>query len=194
MNRPMEELLNAESWTLRAGTAASDDFDELVRRQQRRIYRVLYAMLRDHDAAETLTQDAFLRAYRRRRDYRGEGSVEGWLLRIAVNLARDHLRSRRTGFWTRLFRGEPAQAAAERAADERAGPERVLLGREQAGLVWQAIEELSPQQRAVFVMRFVEEMSLDEIARATGLRVGTVKVHLFRAVSVMRLRLKGRQR
>ena len=195
MNRPMEELLNAEGWTARAGTAAAaDDFDALVRQQQRRIYRVLYAMLRDVDAAETLTQDTFLRAYQRRRDYRGEGSVEGWLLRIGVNLARDYLRSRRAGFWTRLFRGEAAEAAEATAADERAGPERVLLGREQAGMVWQVAEELSPQQRAVFVLRFVEEMSLEEIARATGLRVGTVKVHLFRAVSVMRQRLKGVER
>src|SRR5215831_13764734 len=121
MNRPMEELLNAEGWTARAGTAAAaDDFDTLVRQQQRRIYRVVYAMLHDVDAAETLTQDTFLRAYQRRRDYRGEGSVEGWLLRIGVNLARDYLRSRRAGFWTRLFRGEAAEAAEATAPDERA--------------------------------------------------------------------------
>jgi RNA polymerase sigma-70 factor (ECF subfamily) len=53
------------------------------------------------------------------------------------------------------------------------------------------VEKLSPQQREVFILRFVEEMSLEEIAAATSLKVGTVKTHLFRAVHAMRQRLKG---
>ncbi len=190
MNRQMEELLSAEGWAVRA--TAADDFDAVVRQHQRKVFRVLLAMLRDEEAAETLTQETFLRAYRKRGDFRGEGSIDGWLMRIAVNLGRDHIRSRRAGFWKRLLGGEQAEAAAEIAADPQAGPERILLAREQANAVWQIAEELSPQQRAVFTLRFVEEMPLDEIARATGLRVGTVKAHLSRAVTKLRERLKSK--
>jgi RNA polymerase sigma-70 factor (ECF subfamily) len=67
----------------------------------------------------------------------------------------------------------------------------VLLGREEVASVWSVVEKLSPQQREVFILRFVEEMSLEEIAAATSLKVGTVKTHLFRAVHAIRQRLKG---
>jgi RNA polymerase sigma-70 factor, ECF subfamily len=189
MDRQMEELLSAEEWPVRAGDAA-DDFDALVRQHQRRIFRLLMSMLRDEEAAETLTQETFLRAYSKRGDFRGDGSMEGWLMRIAVNLARDHIRSRRAGFWRRLLGGEPAQLAAEMAADPQPSAERVLLAREQAAAVWQIADELSPQQRAIFALRFVDEMPLEEIARTMGLRVGTVKAHLSRAVTKLRERLK----
>ena len=193
MNRQMEELVSADGWAVRAGEPAADDFDAIVRLHQRRIFRLLMAMLRDEEAAETLTQETFLRAYRKRADFRGEGRIDGWLMRIAVNLGRDHVRSRRSGFWKRLLGGEPAELAAETAADPQPGPERILLAREQAQAVWQIAEELSPQQRAIFALRFVDEMPLDDIARTMGVRVGTVKAHLSRAVTKLREKLKERQ-
>jgi RNA polymerase sigma-70 factor (ECF subfamily) len=194
MNRDMEELLSADGLALRAGEPAADDFDAVVRQHQRRVFRLLLAMLRDQEAAETLTQETFLRAYRKRGDFRGEGSLEGWLLRIAVNLGRDHIRSRRAGFWKRLLGGEPAELAAQAAPDPQPGPERILLAREQAQAVWQIAGELSPQQRAIFALRFVDEMPLDDIARTLGLRTGTVKAHLSRAVTKLRQRLKEQRK
>jgi RNA polymerase sigma-70 factor (ECF subfamily) len=191
MDRQMEELLSAEGWPVE-GASAVDDFDAFVRQHQRRIFRLLLAMLRDEDAAETLTQETFLRAYRKRGDFRAEGSAEGWLIRIAVNLGRDHIRSRRAGFWKRLLGGETAEIAAETASDRQPSAERVLLAREQAQAVWQIAEELSPQQRAIFALRFVDEMPLEEIAKSMGLSVGTVKAHLSRAVTKLRQRLKER--
>ena len=188
MDRQMEELLSAEGWAARAGEPAADDFDAIVRLHQRRIFRLLLAMLRDEDVAETLTQETFLRAYRKRADFRGEGRLDGWLMRIAVNLGRDHIRSRRHGFWKRLLGGEPADL--EMAADPQPSPERILLAREQANAVWQIAEELSPQQRAIFALRFVDEMPLEDIAKTMGLRTGTVKAHLSRAVTKLRERLK----
>ena len=66
------------------GMTALDDFTPLVRSHQRRIYRALLGMVRDPDAAETLTQECFLKAYQRRASFRGEASVGVWLLKIAV--------------------------------------------------------------------------------------------------------------
>ncbi len=166
------------------------DFNDLVVEHQRRVYRVLLAILRDPDAAETLTQECFLRAYNGLRDFRGDASVATWLVRIAVNLARDHMRSRRVSFWRRLVAGtEEADAATAAQADWRPSPERDLVAREQLAAVWSAAQTLPQQQRTVFVLRFVEDMSLEEIAVATSLRVGTVKAHLFRAVAAVRLKV-----
>lgn len=177
-----------------------EDFDAVVTAHQQRIYRVLLGMLRDPDAAETLAQECFLRAYKRRASYRGEASVATWLVGIAVNLARDHVRSRRAGFWRKLFARGPRSNrdgrdaggvdVGEFVADRRATPEQELLAHEGAQVVWRAAEGLPAKQRAVFLLRFVEEMSLEEIARALGVRTGTVKSHLARAVSAMRQALK----
>jgi RNA polymerase sigma-70 factor (ECF subfamily) len=174
------------------GMTALDDFTPLVQSHQRRIYRVLLGMVRDPDAAQNLTQECFLKAYQRRASFRGEANVGVWLLKIAVNLARDHRRSRLREFWLRFSSSsEEVEDLGQRLPDPHASQERVLVGREEVASVWSVVEKLSPQQREVFILRFVEEMSLEEIAAATSLKVGTVKTHLFRAVHAMRQRLKG---
>ncbi|HTC94857.1 MAG TPA: sigma-70 family RNA polymerase sigma factor [Terriglobales bacterium] len=168
-----------------------EEFEEIVRLNQRRIYGVLLGMMRDGDLADTLTQECFLRAYKHRSRFRGEAKVGTWLFRIAINLARDHLRNRRLAFWKK-FSGseESALSMAEAVPDERATPERRLLAQEQLGKVWHALDELPARQREVFLLRFMEEMSVEEIAGATELRPGTVKAHLFRAMSTIRRRVK----
>jgi len=79
-----------------------DDFDQVVREHQKRVYRVVFLLVRDADVADTVTQECFLRAYSSRERFRGECSISTWLLRIAVNLARDHAKNRRASFWKRL--------------------------------------------------------------------------------------------
>ena len=172
---------------------AREEFEVIVRTHQQRIYRVLLGLLRDPEAADTLTQECFLRAYRNRKTFRGEASVGTWLVRIAVNLARDHGRSRKIAFWRRLLgeaKPEEAASEADQMADPRASPERTLAAREELQAVWLAVDTLSPQQRAAFVLRFVEEMTLEEVAAAMALEVGTVKAHLARAVGAVRKRVK----
>ncbi len=175
---------------------AADEFDEIVRAHQRRIYRVLLGLVRDPDAAATLTQECFLRAYRNRRSFRGEASVGTWLMRIAVNLATDHGRNRRSAFWRRLFAAAKpggavaAAPTADELADPRASPERQLAVHEQLQAVWSAVKGLSAQQRTAFVLRFAEEMTLKETAQAMSLEVGTVKAHLARALGALRKQLK----
>jgi RNA polymerase sigma-70 factor (ECF subfamily) len=177
-------------------TIRPEDFETLVSLHQRRIYRVLLGQLRDPDAAATLTQECFLRAYRNRESFRGEASVTTWLIRIALNLAKDHARSRRQSFWKRLFGGSEDEweevAATIPAPDTSA--EKLLLAREEVAQVMRAVETLSPQQRAVFTLRFVEEMTIDEIAEATELKSGTVKAHLSRALAAVRKTVKEGQR
>ena len=168
-----------------------EEFDEIVRLNQRRIYRVLLGIMRDSDLADTLTQECFLRAYKNRNRFRGEAKVATWLFRIAINLARDHMRNRRLAFWKKFCGGEEFDLnLAETLPDERATPERRLMAQEQLRRVWRLLDELPLRQREVFFLRFLEEMSIEEIAGATELRPGTVKVHLSRAMNTVRRRVK----
>jgi RNA polymerase sigma-70 factor (ECF subfamily) len=170
------------------------DFDGLVRNEQRRVYRLLMATLHDPEAADTLTQDCFVKVFENRRRFRGECSVRTWVLRIAVNLARDYSRNRRSQFWRRLFQWNPEPEGIGEIADPGASPERALAAREQLAGVWADMESLSAQQRVVFTLRFVDDMSIEQIAEATSLRPGTVKSHLSRAISAIRRRTKERQK
>jgi RNA polymerase sigma-70 factor (ECF subfamily) len=171
----------------------AEDFNEVVRLHQQRVYRVLLLLMRDLDTAATLTQECFLRAYEKRASFRGESQVGTWLVRIAVNLARDHRRNRRAGFWRRLVGLEdedsqdnfPAHLASHQPSAERA-----IEARQQLEAVWAAADKLPGRQREVFLLRFAEDMTLAEIAETLSLQVGSVKAHLFRALSAVRKQVK----
>ncbi len=173
----------------------AEDFDEIVRAHQRRIFRFLLSLLRDPDAADTLTQECFLRAYRKRSSFRGEASVATWLTRIAMNLAADHGKNRRRAIWTQLFRrdrSEASEAPELAVTDPQPSAERALIASEQFAAVRAFVDTLPARQRAIFVLRFVEEMTLTEIAQATGLETGTVKSHLHRALGAIRKKVSQR--
>jgi len=182
----MEEILTAPIMSNVGWSAA--EFDDIVRTHQARIYRVLWCELRDDEAAATLTQDCFLKAYRGRAEFRGEASVSTWLVRIAVNLARDYQRSRRLGFWQRLLSRTAKDAElAELVVDGAPRADRALLAREQLLRTMEAVKTLSPQQQTAFHLRYIEELSIEEIAAAMSVEIGTAKSHLSRAVSALRL-------
>jgi RNA polymerase sigma-70 factor (ECF subfamily) len=172
---------------------AAEEFDHLVRLHQRRIFQVLFSLVRDRDLADNLTQDCFLRAYQKRATFRGEASIETWLIRIAVNLVRDHARNRRLAFWRSILpwtSPSESETAEIDISDAAPSAERALLAHEQLAAVKTVLENISPQQRTAFSLRFFEEMTLEEIAAAMQVEVGTVKAHLFRALSAVRNKLK----
>jgi RNA polymerase sigma-70 factor, ECF subfamily len=170
------------------------DFDEVVRVYRPRILRFLLSSLTDRDAAETLTQECFLKAWNARHQFRGDSSLSTWLTRIAVNLMRDHLRSRSLRFWQKT-KGSALDVMdiSDWIPDGRTSPESAALARDQVAMVWKAVDELSAQQRSVFVLRFVEEMELEEIAETIGMNLSTVKSHLYRALAILRERMGGKR-
>jgi RNA polymerase sigma-70 factor (ECF subfamily) len=166
-----------------------DDIEAIVATYQQRVFRFLLLTLRDRDAAETLTQETFLRAWNARASFRSDCSISSWLIRIALNLARDHTRTGRFRFWKHI--GANAVDVAEVAAsipDHQSSAESHLLARERVAQIWTTVAGLSVRQRSIFLLRFVEEMDIHEIAEATGLPIGTVKSHLYRALAVIRKR------
>ena len=166
--------------------AAGGDFEAIVMRYRPKVFRFALASLRDDDAAGSVTQDCFYKAFRAWPAFRGECSLDTWLMRIAVNLVRDYARNRRLQFWKRLSGNSEKVGADSRLAGTGKTPESQLLMREQVSSVWRAAGNLPERQRTVFLLRFVEDMELLEIASATGMKEGTVKAHLFSAVRKVR--------
>jgi RNA polymerase sigma-70 factor (ECF subfamily) len=168
------------------------DFDQVVRSYWSRIFRFVLASVRDIGTAETLTQECFLNAYRGRTRFRGDASVHTWLIRIATNVVRDHMRSRRLRFWRRAEREAlDTSVVAEWLPDPTSSQEQAVMISEQLAAVWAATGALSNRQRTVFLLRFVEDMDIGDIAMATGLTTNAVNVHLFRAVRAVRKHVRN---
>ncbi len=185
----MEHTLYAERiLPLRERAATElDDIDALWTAYRSRIYRYVLLSLRDPDLAESITEDAFLKAYASRREFRGECSAATWLTRIATNLIRDTARSRKFQFWRAVDQtAVDANEIADRLRAPGLSPEASLAMRQQLCAVWAQVELLSAKQRSVFLLRFVEEMELSEIAAALNMNLGTVKSHLHRALGAVR--------
>ena len=177
------------SLTLKPQATPLDDLETIVALYQPRVFRFLLANLRDRDAAETLTQETFLRAWSARASFREDCSIATWLIRIALNLARDHTRTGRFRFWKHITASAVDVADVAAFVPNHEGTaESHLIAQEQVKLIWETVAELSPRQRTVFLLRFLEEMEIPEIATATGLPLGTVKSHLYRALNVVRNR------
>jgi RNA polymerase sigma-70 factor (ECF subfamily) len=167
-----------------------DDIEGVMRLYRGRILRYAMFAVRDRDVAETITQECFLKAYRARESFRGDCSLSTWLMQIAMNLVRDHARSKQFQFWKRAQTSlVDVTEAAEFLPHPGASAEKGLLAREQLKSVWVAVEKLSKMQREVFVLRFVEEMELLEIAEAMKMKESTVKSHLYRALNAVRSRV-----
>jgi RNA polymerase sigma-70 factor (ECF subfamily) len=149
-------------------------FEEIVRRYQRRVYGVALRIVRSHAAADDVAQEAFVRAWRSLDRFEIGRPFGPWVCRIAANLAVNHVRSP-------LAREDPLPEDGERTAAPASDPLGSLLDAEAQEVLERALGSLPAEQRAVFVLRTVEEMSYREIAEALGLSPGTVMSRLFRA-------------
>jgi len=167
----------------------------LVERFQRKIFRVAFAIVRDEMEADGVTQDTFVQAYTSLARFEARAEFETWLTRIAINRARDVLRRRR---FVSLFTshdalgedGENGEPVFE-AVDERPNQERQLAATQIRVAISRAESKLSAQQKLIFRLRHYENLSLEDIADHLGLRAGTVRAHLFRAIHKIRKELAG---
>jgi RNA polymerase sigma-70 factor, ECF subfamily len=169
-----------------------DDIDALVRTYRPRLLRFVTFSIGDSDLAESITQDCFLKAYNNRASFRGDCSVNTWLTSIALNLIRDQQRLQKFRFWrqARATAIDVSDAANFLATNESSAEARILAI-ERTGQVQAALENLSVNQRAIFLMRFAEDMDLSEIAAAISMPINTVKTHLHRALKAVRAQLGG---
>jgi RNA polymerase sigma-70 factor, ECF subfamily len=164
-----------------------NDFDAVVHCHRKQIFRFVLYSVHDREIAETLTQECFLKAYLARHGFRGDATVATWLNRIALNLIRDHFRSPCKTFWRKISANSlELTAIRDCIPDGRSSSEQVLVARSQLNTLWKAVRRLPPSQRTIFVMRFVDELQLSEIAKLIGLKQNTVRAHLHRALKTVR--------
>jgi RNA polymerase sigma-70 factor (ECF subfamily) len=192
----MQLVLNPGMIGCAMGETALTELDDIValdRMYRARLLRFVAYSTGDLDLAETVVQDCLLKAYNGRESFRGECSVYTWLVHIAGNLVRDHQRTRKFQFWRRVQKTGPDLSDLTGILPSgESSPETQILARERAQQVSGALEGLSENQRSIFVMRFVDEMELQEICQATGMQISTVKTHLHRAVKAVRQKVGGR--
>jgi RNA polymerase sigma-70 factor (ECF subfamily) len=158
-------------------------FDVLVRRHQRHVYQLCYRFAGNHEDASDLAQDAFIRAYRGLRSFKGTSAFSTWLYRIAVNVCLNHVGSRATR--------DVIGIAALDSPDTRIEPPDVALVRgERAAEVRAAIAGLPRKQRAAVILRVYHELPHEAIAEILGSSVGAVKANFFYALANLRKALR----
>jgi RNA polymerase sigma-70 factor (ECF subfamily) len=188
------EALVAEATLAKAGGAniSLEGFDRWMAAEQRRIFLLCLRLLQHRDEADCATQDVFCKVHRtlEQQSKKILDDPAKWLTRITVNTCLDRLRSRRWQFW----RHRPAQADEQHllllVPDSGPSPEQVAHHREIAARLSKALDKLSLRQRAVFILRHEEDMSLQAISDMLGLDIGTIKTHLFRAIRNLRQELR----
>ena len=169
-----------------------DDLESVVALYEPRVFRFLLSNLRDRDLALSLTQDTFLRAWMARASFRGDSSISTWLMRIALNLLRDHTRTNRFRFWKQAAAtAVDVSDVATHLPQPGSSVEARLIASEQLALIWDTVAALSSRQREIFLLRFVEGLEIPDIATVTTLPVSTVKSHLYRALGTIRTRHSG---
>jgi RNA polymerase sigma-70 factor (ECF subfamily) len=163
-------------------------FEALMRRHNQVLFRTARAILRDDAEAEDAVQEAYVQAYRSLGDFRGEAQLSTWLARIVVNEALMRLRKQK-----RRAEIVPMQPSATLEAlqeipaiDMGQGPETSAARSEMRRLLEAQIDALPDIYRTVFVLRAVEELSVDETAAILGIPASTVRTRFFRARSLLR--------
>jgi len=167
-------------------------FDGWMLSEQRRIFGLCQRFLRDRDEADSATQDVFLKAYQalRKEDAIALDDPARWLTRIAVNTCLDRLRSQKWQLWRRRPSPEDESLILRMTRSVRPEAEQQCFASEITARLEHAMGRLSGRQRAVFTLRHYEDLSLEEISGILHLDVGTVKAHMFRAVTKLREELR----
>jgi RNA polymerase sigma-70 factor, ECF subfamily len=157
-------------------------FDLLVQKYQHKILHLIGRYVHDPVAAQDVAQEAFIKAYRGLRNFRGDSAFYTWLYRIAINTAKNFLvtESRRTPDYE--VNAEDAEHLnGESGLKEYATPERELLSEEIKQQIFKAMEDLPEDLRSAIVLRELEGMSYEEIAQVMECPIGTVRSRIFRA-------------
>ena len=177
-----------------AGDTAS--FDALVLNHKHRVFNLCYRFLGEYQEANDSAQETFVKVYRSLTGFRFKSSFSTWLYRIAVNTCLNRLKSLEYRSRRKMVRldnpgGHEGLAGSMALRDETPSPLNELERRERSALIQKAIASLPVEQKTVVVLRDMEGLSYEDIARVTGYRLGTVKSKLARARLELRERLKG---
>jgi RNA polymerase sigma-70 factor (ECF subfamily) len=182
------DATDAATALTRARQGDADAFRALVDRHSRRVFQLAYRMTGNEQDAEDVVQESFLRAYRQLGRFEARANFGTWLYRIVSNCAVDLMRTK----WHRHERAnkEPEDGWMDQVTTDTPGPERLAESAEIQRRVAEAMNSLSPLERAAFTLRHYEGRSIEEIGSTLNLGTSAAKHSVFRAVKKLRAALE----
>ncbi len=160
-------------------------YNQLVLRYKEKVYWIVRRMIPDHDDADDITQNVFIKAYQSLRSFKGDSSFYTWIYRIAINLSLNEIRRKK---FRKTFSIDEEIHQISTQDDQ---PIEVMLKEEQTQLIKSAIDQLPEKQKKVFLLRYYEELPYEEIAKILHTSVGGLKANYFHAVKKIGVYLKN---
>ncbi len=176
------------AFVAKARAGDTDAFRFLVERHSRRLFHLAFRMTGNEQDAEDVVQESFLRAYRRLSQFDERSSFGTWLYRIAANCSIDLVRSKGQRSQQTVDNELEDPVLSLRSSDP--SPERRALSAEVRDRVAEAMNDLSPIERAAFVLRHFEGMRMEDVGRTMGCQTNAAKHSVFRAVQKLRRALE----
>ncbi|MFC1712586.1 RNA polymerase sigma factor [Candidatus Poribacteria bacterium] len=168
------------------------DFEDIVAENESKIFNTIYSFTGNYEDALDLTQEAFISAYRHIDKFRQESNIYTWLYRIAINLCKKHYNRKKrqdSVFTSSLDDPETLQHVEKRVSEYRSATEILELDEEQS-MIRREIACLPKKHRAVIILKYMQDLSYEEVADVLGCGVGTVKSRLSRAKEKLKQRLE----
>ena len=185
----MDRIMEDEMLVAQFQAGRPDAFDEIMKRYKHRIYAYLLRSVKNYEDAEELTIEVFFKVYCALDSWKPQARFSTWLYKIAHNLSIDHHRakSRRQ---TYSLDDEELSLDEPKAVDLRSNPEWEAEEKDRGRMIREAIDQLSPKQRAVFMLNRYQGLQIKEITEVLGMAEGTVKIHLHRAMKKLKTLLQ----
>jgi RNA polymerase sigma-70 factor (ECF subfamily) len=161
-------------------------FEILVRRYMEKAYRIALDFTHNTDEAKDLSQDAFLRAFSRIKQFDGRSSFYTWFYRLVVNICLDYTRRKGRVIWERLERDMDGSLEPIELTDASSMPDQQAMAGEAVRRVDQTLDAMPKNQRTAFLLRNHQGLSITDIAKVMKTTEGTVRVYLHRAVAALR--------
>ncbi len=187
LTTPQPGSLDDRSLAARIAGGDRAAFEQLMRRYNRRLYRLARAALRDESEAQDALQDAYLRVFRAIGQFRGEAALSTWLSRLVLNECHARLRrSARRENIVPFVSVDPSMEAVPEGAEPTEAPDHLTARAQLRRVLEQKVEQLPEAFRVVFVLRSIEELSVEETADALSISPETVRSRHFRAKGLLR--------
>ncbi|UOR10567.1 RNA polymerase sigma factor SigW [Halobacillus amylolyticus] len=185
----METMIRQKIKAVRKGDQSA--FEDIVSFYQNKVYYICYRMIGNAYEAEDLAQEAFIRAYTNIHTFDERRKFSTWLYRIATNLTIDRIRKKKPDYYLDAeVRGTDGLDMYSQLAIDQASPEEEVESLELQSYIHREILALPPKYRSVIVLRYLDELALQEIAEILDIPVGTVKTRVHRGREALRKRLR----
>jgi len=166
-------------------------FEDLISKYEKKVYNTVLRIIRDKEAAKDISQEVFIKVYKSLKNFNEKSKFSTWLYRIAVNTSIDELRKNKNRYNNiSLDNPDPEHGNTRQAEFEISGskdtPEEKLIKKEKIKELYKAINMLQEDQRILILLRDIQGLSYDEISDVTGIKIGTVKSKLNRALNALK--------